>query len=363
MILNDLRLGSTHSITNAVGYSPWRAWDPVAEREDGKPGAQRVAVYACYDAHGGYDESDLLYLRELRTIAQVVILVADNEFSDEAYSALKSTGLCDHIIVGRHGEYDFGSYKRGFLWALENGLLDATDELIFCNDSCYAPVHPFPPIFREMSSTGCDFWGLCKSSEVREHVQSFFVVFRPNVFLSVAFKNFMVGIHRQPTVNEVVLEYEIGLSRLLEQKGYISLGYVKGPSPRERRISFGNHLNMSLYYPIWMMEHGFPLVKKKALNIPNYNQEGGLETLDVMMRFNPNLNATNLGLDEVELAGLKPIATTSYSLPQVVRMRLCNLWSRGRKKGVIGVLSVAKGRFIDRVTVSLARLRRLLFKK
>ncbi len=69
LILNDLRLGSTHSITNAVGYSPWRAWDPVAEREDGKPGAQRVAVYACYDAHGGYDESDLLYLRELRTIA------------------------------------------------------------------------------------------------------------------------------------------------------------------------------------------------------------------------------------------------------------------------------------------------------
>ena len=331
------------------------------EEADSK--VHRVAVYACYDYHYGYDESDLLYLRELRTIAQVVILVADNEFSDEAYSALKATGLCDHIIAGRHSEYDFGSYKRGFLWALENGLLDATDELIFCNDSCYAPVHPFSPIFQEMSSTDCDFWGLCKSREVREHVQSFFVVFRPNVFLSVAFKNFMVGIHRQPTVNEVVLEYEIGLSRLLEQKGYISFGYVEGPSSRERRISFGNHLNMSLYYPIWMMKHGFPLVKKKALNIPNYNQEGGLETLAVMMRFNPDLNAANLGLNEVELAGMKPIATTSYSLPQVVCMKLRNLWSRGRRKGVIGVFSVVKGRFIDRMTVSLARLRRLLFQK
>ncbi len=283
----------------------------------------------------------------------MVVLVADNVFTDEAYSTLRATELCDHIITGRHGEYDFGSYKRGFLWALENGLLDATDELIFCNDSCYAPVHPFLPIFRNMHFADCDYWGLYKSNEIREHLQSFFVVFRPNVFLSAVFKDFMAGIHRQPTVNEVVLEYEIGLSRLLEQNGYASLSYVKGPSFFERRTKFGNVLNMSLYYPKWMMKHGFPLVKKKALNTPNYNREGGLETLDMMMRFNPDLNVANLGLNEVDLACLKPL-----SLLQVMLMVLGKLRSRARRKGVIGVLRNAKARFTDRMFVFLARLRR-----
>lgn len=43
--------------------------------------------------------------------------------------------LCDCVIVKRHKEYDFGSYKRGDQYLSDSHLLEKIDSLLICNDS------------------------------------------------------------------------------------------------------------------------------------------------------------------------------------------------------------------------------------
>jgi hypothetical protein len=54
----------------------------------------------------------------------------------------------DALIIGRHEEYDFGSYKRGYSYLREKGVLDKVDKLIFCNDSVIFQGRSLEPFFK-----------------------------------------------------------------------------------------------------------------------------------------------------------------------------------------------------------------------
>ena len=110
------------------------------------------------------------------------------------------------MLVSRHGEYDFGSYKRGWDWARASGALAESDELLLCNDSCYGPFHPFGSVFAAMAARPCDFWGLSmfqirdkQTKSLHYHFQSFFLVFRRRVFESEVFTGFMASIRKLPS--------------------------------------------------------------------------------------------------------------------------------------------------------------------
>ena len=77
------------------------------------------------------------YLKKLKQICKLIIFCNDNELSNKELSKLK--GIVDYTIIGRHNEYDFGSYKRGIqlLESLPN--YNSYEDLILCNDSCYGP--------------------------------------------------------------------------------------------------------------------------------------------------------------------------------------------------------------------------------
>lgn len=98
---------------------------------------KRLILFAGYDKDGILDEYVLFYLKELHKFADI-IYVADCEMATSELS--KITPYTIHAIAQRHGEYDFGSYKRAFIYAKENKLLQGYDELFLCNDSVYAPM-------------------------------------------------------------------------------------------------------------------------------------------------------------------------------------------------------------------------------
>lgn len=50
------------------------------------------------------------YLKKLKQICKLIIFCNDNELSNKELSKLK--GIVDYTIIGRHNEYDFGSYKH-----------------------------------------------------------------------------------------------------------------------------------------------------------------------------------------------------------------------------------------------------------
>ena len=150
----------------------------------------RIAIFAHYSNKNKIDDYVLFYLKELRKQVSYIEFVSDSDLPKS--EVLKIKELVNHSIVCKHGEYDFGSYKRGFLYLLQNGMLANVDELIFANDSCYAPLFPFNDMFEKMSYLNNDFWGNtsnCKTEyESLNHVQSYFVVFKSILGLFFFFK-------------------------------------------------------------------------------------------------------------------------------------------------------------------------------
>jgi len=205
------------------------------------PDKQRIAIFAHYDKDNIIDDYVIYYLNALKEVAQKIIFVSDCNLIIEEQNKLQD--IVDFIITEKHDEYDFGSYKRGFLFALENNLLKDTYQCIFANDSCYGPFNSLKALFETMEQKecdrNCDFWGITQNkigldkkkniyfSCKRPHLQSYFLVFKKNVFLSETFIEFIKSIKKEENKHEVIINYEIGLSEKLVNAGFKWESFIK----------------------------------------------------------------------------------------------------------------------------------------
>ena len=230
---------------------------------------KRVIVFAGYNRKSQIEDYVLYYLKGLREIADVLIYVADNEAAPQYRRQLE--GLVDFAVFERHGEYDFGSWKRGLRLARQKSLLSDADELVLCNDSCYGPVFPFAQMFAAMGKRDVDFWGVTKNCEEDwEHVQSYFLVFARQVFASALFERFFESVAGEKNFWDVVSKYEVGLSRLLIEKGNFRFD-VYCP------IDSGRH-NPS-YFGRLLLKANSPLIKKKIFTLGNASKQSRLKLI------------------------------------------------------------------------------------
>ncbi len=179
---------------------------------------KRIALFAHYDRDGLIDDYVIYYLRGLARVADRILFISDCTLRDGESAKLE--GLAELVLARRHGEYDFGSWKRGL--AHLNFELAGWDELILANDSCYAPIYPFEDAFEKMSEVDCDFWGPTANEKKGkfDHISSYFLVLRRPILQDVDFLSFWGRIEPQSAVIDVIIKYEIGLSQLLVAKGY-----------------------------------------------------------------------------------------------------------------------------------------------
>ena len=240
----------------------------------------RTAVFAMFSKDGQIKTSTLYYISKLGDIADNVVVFGDCPIIPDEVSSLPS--IVRYCSFRRHGEYDFGSYKRGFEYVMSHPVLAGSKELLFCNDSCYGPITPFSDVFEKMADVNCDFWGLCENYYGRRHLQSYFLLFKRKVFCSRRFASFMRNIRKKKSVAEVILNYEISLTPILEKNGFVgkSAFHIDG---QER-----TYINPTVF-PVSLMQLGCPLVKVKALRGSVDNFQGIEETLAVIHAANSEL--------------------------------------------------------------------------
>ena len=182
----------------------------------------RTVVFAHFDVNNLIQDYIVYYLKELSKIANDIIFVSDSDIDEKQLE--KISDIVTHSIVGRHGEYDFGSYKKGYLYLCDTNGLNNTDNLIFANDSCYAPITSFEKMFESMDEKKLDFWGITANKDSYWgnilHAQSYFLTLSSDVFLSDTFKNFINSICHQNSKKDVVSKYEVGLTHILENAGF-----------------------------------------------------------------------------------------------------------------------------------------------
>lgn len=189
---------------------------------------KRAVIFAHWDNNLTIDDYVVYYLKELKKVIEKVIFVSANNLSEN--ETKKLDGIADNIIAKHHNEYDFGSYKRGFEILKAEGLSNY-EEIIFANDSCYAPLFSLDKLFEEMEEKECDFWGITKNNYglkgKNPHIQTYFIAFRKNVFMDNDFIKFISSVKPELDKNSVIENYEIGLSKMLFQNGYKAETFVK----------------------------------------------------------------------------------------------------------------------------------------
>lgn len=190
----------------------------------------RIAIFAHYDKNNLIQDYVIYYLKELKKVSSKIIFVSDCNICNKELS--KVSDIADFLIAKKHGEYDFGSYKRGYFCAKENNLLNNCNELVFCNDSCYGPLFEIEEYFSKMSSRPVDFWGntanthgLKKEGNIKTaipfpHIQSYFLVFKPQVFNSKIFDDFIKSIKKENDKDLIIINYEIGLTKILTENNF-----------------------------------------------------------------------------------------------------------------------------------------------
>ena len=236
-----------------------------------RPSLRRLFLFAAYDAQARIGETTLFYLKALRPYGDIRFS-ADNAL--DASQQLKLDGLVSSFQAERHGEYDFGSYKRAF----EGADLAEYDVVYLLNDSVVGPLTDLGYQLGRLERSGADAFGLAwHPSRHGSHLQSWFIGLTPKVFRSAWFQSFIGSVHQVPDKVAVCELYETGLSRLLEEHGIsVYAPYVlKGKSVYS--------------HPLSLFRQGFPFVKKSSFTRHGGNL--GKELSIILEQADPALTA------------------------------------------------------------------------
>lgn len=235
---------------------------------------KRIAIFAHFDKDNIIDDYVIYYLKELKKNFEIIIFVSDSDLPK--CETDKISDLVDYIQAYHHGEYDWGSYKYGYLIARKNNLLMSADELLFCNDSVYGPVFELNNILESMQKLSCDFWGLYENkiglnSKFEPHLQSWFLMMKKVVFLSDKFDDFILSVEKKDNKLDIISEYEIGFTN--EMSKYFSYS-----------SAFSSDMSNAVVIaaPL-LLEKSFPFIK--AVVFKKYNINAKKYASDELFRF------------------------------------------------------------------------------
>lgn len=189
---------------------------------------KRAIVFAGYSYDGFIFEDVYSYLKELKKYSDCIVAVYDNNALNKSATDRLLNECADVCIIGHHGEYDFGSYKKGYLFLKEKGVLNSADKLIFCNDSVIFQGRSLEPFFKREEKK--DFYGFTRykkgiqyntpQKNIPPHIQSYFLSMSKEIFSADWFNDFIMSIKKEADKQNVIMRYEFGINRLMQEHGY-----------------------------------------------------------------------------------------------------------------------------------------------
>ncbi len=274
---------------------------------------KRLFLFAAYDKQGIIDDTLLHYVRCLAEYGDVIFWM-DNTAANAELNKLNQIPNVLHKVAERHGEYDFGSYKRGYLWAYKKKILKKYDWVYLVNDSVYGPLFDIRNILEDLESRNVDLTGMIDFTNkfTPIQVQSWFVGLSARVANSDFIRNFMAQVRSQTDKQLIVLKYEVGLSQVVLRHGYKMSTYISGET--------GDGQHRVYDAPLEMLKLGLPFIKKQ-----------GLANLFGMQYLYPY--TTELFVDQIYHNAVRtgvrlvPLAVKQYEKPKYEKSYRLTVWS------------------------------------
>ena len=254
---------------------------------------KRLFLFAGYDKDGVLDDALIFYIKNLSELGDVILCMD----SDCAKSELDKAAPYTIARMGRrHGEYDFGSYKRAYEYAKQHDILENYDFVYVVNDSVYGPLYDLGPILETMESYNTDAFGMTESIHTRyRHIQSWFMGMKKSVFLADWFDEFIMSVKQLPHKYLITVLYENKFTELVEDNG----GTWRCPYPCRGRSVYNK--------PKKLFRMGCPFIKK--MSFTRHNGAVGYQLNYVLNHCNKNardaiINAANHAYTEKYISWL-----------------------------------------------------------
>lgn len=195
-----------------------------------KEHVRRCAIFLFFDTEGIVDDYVIKILDGLRPRVEHILTICNGYVNAEGRQKLKDAS--DDFYCRANLGLDVGGYREG-LFYLGFKKLAEFDELIMLNYTFFGPVYPFEEMFDAMKERDVDFWGITKHHRVDpdpfgvipygylpEHIQSFFLVLRPSLFLSYQYKDFIFNMKNPQTYTESIVGYETIFTKYFSDEGF-----------------------------------------------------------------------------------------------------------------------------------------------
>ena len=216
---------------------------------------QRLFLFAAYDSNGIIDDALIYYVSALSKIGDVIVCI-DYDCKKSEVDKLNPYSI--HQIVKRHGEYDFGSYKRAFQYAHDKNLLQNYEYVYMVNDSVFGPMFNISKLIDKMESIKTDAVGIIESKhKTHTFMESWFIRLNKKIFLSTWFDEFLSSVQSEQRKSTITIKYEHGLTNLISNHkcSWAGIYIVYG------RKTYNN--------PKYLFKQGCPFVKKASFTRHN----------------------------------------------------------------------------------------------
>jgi hypothetical protein len=153
----------------------------------------KACIFAAYHNGEQAPASNINYIKSLHACGFRVFYIHNGQLTHQAIDSL--TPFCEQIISRSNIGQDFGAWKDGYIYCLENQLLVNTEWLLLCNDSNFflggSHAKTFINTFKaKLSNEDSDLIALNKNYECWQHYQSYFLCFHYRIFAKKEFNEF-----------------------------------------------------------------------------------------------------------------------------------------------------------------------------
>jgi len=227
--------------------------------------SKRVLIYANYDSGSCVLPHVVEQLTVFHRAGYSVIFVSTSpKFFPDEFTKIEN--LVAVAIHRKNVGYDFTSWKVGFSFIAKTA--PSLQSLVLMNDSCLGPFFDFAPLLEKMFVARESVFGLSKSDEIAEHIQSYFYHFGGEVLRAGVVAGFFDRIRVLNTKWGIVRYFEIGSSRFLASRGIALQALVDAANPDVKAKMDGAGISEPTREPLaseWVKTRVNPFYKRSNL--------------------------------------------------------------------------------------------------
>lgn len=234
---------------------------------------KRIGIFQFYSEFGFVEEYIEELLRSMKSILSRLIIVYNCELCDSELCKLNR--YTEFVYKRTNLGYDAGAYKD-ILLNLYQDDWSCWDELVLFNCTFYGPLFSWEKVFKRMEEESIDFWGLSRhygkiklrknGSVIPEHLQSYFLVIRNNMFCSSSWWEYWNELEYPDNYFDAIEKFELRFTPFFKEKGfrYTSWVDVQGYS-----WNFVVNPCITSAYEL-IKDYQFPIIKYKVMSIDNF---------------------------------------------------------------------------------------------